>query len=316
VGIEGQPGSARPSGGIDLGGTRIKAGLVVDGQLEAERVVAVAARDPDAIVAQLASVIAELTSDPTIPVGLAAAGVIDARTSTVRESPNFPSWKDFSLGARLARASGHPVYLENDANAVILGEAIYGVARGASSVVGYTLGTGVGGGILLAGRLWRGERGMAGELGHVTVVPDGRPCNCGNRGCLERYAGQVGIAETLLALGPPLSRLTDPEPSDAARRLSELAGHGDPDAIAIFAEVGRFLGQAAAAVVLTLDVTTLVLAGGVAGAFDLIAPAMQAELERRTFRSMSDGVRILHGTLGAHAGIFGAAASTLAALPD
>jgi glucokinase len=296
--------------GVDLGGTRIKAGLVVDSRLTLERVVDVDAKTPADIVHQLTALVATLVpADDKAPIGLAAAGVLDAAAGLVRESPNFPAWRDFPLGRDLSIATGRTVVLENDANAVILGEARFGVARGARSVIGYTLGTGVGGGLVLDGRLYRGERGMAGELGHVTVEPEGRPCGCGNHGCLERYAGQVGLIETLAAL-PTLAHLVDGRsgsPADAPRRLAELAATA-PEARAVLASVGRYLGQAAAALVHALDVTTLVLAGGIAHSFELIAPAMEAELRARTFRSMSAGVRILKAELGASGGVLGAAA--------
>ncbi len=301
--------------GIDLGGTRIKAGLVVDGRLADERVVDVDGKDPAAVIAQLERLVRETeppAHDTPVPVGLAAAGVLDAVAGIVRESPNFPEWRDLFFGRELTHATGRVVTLENDANAVIFAEARFGVAKGAPAVIGYTLGTGVGGGLVLDGRLYRGERGMAGELGHVTVEPLGRPCGCGNRGCLERYAGQVGIIETLRET-PALSHLVDGSSgpvSDAPRRLADLAAH-DLMAKSVLDGVGRYLGQAAAALVHALDVTTIVLAGGIANSpntFALIAPAMDAELRRRTFRSMSEGVRILRAELGNAGGVLGAAA--------
>lgn len=301
--------------GIDLGATRIKAGVVSDGELVQEATVHVEGRDQAAVIETLAALIASIDpnsigTDSTSPVGIAAAGVIDQRSGIVRESPNFPSWRDFPLSAALAERTGRVVHLDNDANAVILGEATLGVARGVANVFGFTLGTGVGGGIVIEGRPYRGERGMAAELGHLTVVPDGRPCGCGNHGCLERYAGQTGIITTL-EQHAALAHLLQPDPSEAPRRLAELAAQGNSEALALFAEVGRYLGQAAAALVHTLDITTIVLAGGIAGAFPFIAPAMDAELRQRTFRSMSEGVRILNGTLGTRAGVLGAAALSM-----
>ncbi len=222
----------------------------------------------------------------------------------MRESPNFPGWRDFALVAELPARTGRAVLLDNDANAVILGEASFGVARGSDNVIGYTLGTGVGGGIVLGGKPYRGERGMAAELGHTTVEPRGRPCGCGNHGCLEQYAGtsrphhdpRATPAATWRRCWPtPTRRAPSSWPSSPtpATRTSQ----------ALFADVGRCLGQAAAAMVHTLDITTIVLAGGIAGAFRHIAPAMHDELVRRTFRSMSEGVRILEGSLGARAGV-------------
>lgn len=304
---------SEPVIGIDLGGTRVKAGLVLGDTLSEVLVERVGDKSQDAIVATLAALVSRLDPAGKAHVGLAAAGVLDAKAGLVRESPNFPLWRDFPLGTDLARVTGRDVLLENDANAVILGEARYGVAKGRRSVIGYTLGTGVGGGLVLEGQLYRGERGMAGELGHVTVEPEGRPCNCGNHGCLERYAGQGGLHQSALespVLAPHLEDMRD-----TPRRLLTFAT-GGPDiaqeltdaARAIFARAGRYLGQAAASLIHTLDVTTIVLAGGIAGAFPFLAPAMQAELVARTFRSMSRDVTILQGTLDTHAGLLGAAA--------
>ncbi|MCC6622289.1 MAG: ROK family protein [Deltaproteobacteria bacterium] len=295
--------------GIDVGGTRIKAGRVDEhGRVLAEAVVEVGdARSPDDIVKNLVDLIDQLEPGGKAPVGVAAAGVLDARQGLVRESPNFPSWRDFPLGARVAAETGRKVVLENDANAVVWGEAVAGAGRGFGTLVGYTLGTGIGGGIVLDHHLWRGVRGMAGELGHVTVVPDGRPCGCGNHGCLEQYAGSVGLVKTLAASTGPLAALAA-DPGHAAHHLAERAHAGDPEARAIFAQAGRYLGQAAAALVHTLDLTLIVLCGGVGeGAFDLIAPAMDQELVARTFRSMGAGVTIRKGELGPAAGIIGAA---------
>lgn len=298
--------------GVDLGGTRVKAGLVTGESLSDVVVERVSDKSPAGIVATLAALVTRLDPSGRAAVGLAAAGVLDVEAGLVRESPNFPEWKDFALGAELSAMTQRKVVLENDANAVILGEARHGAARGRRSVIGYTLGTGVGGGLVLDGRLYRGERGMAGELGHVTVEREGRPCNCGNRGCLERYAGQRGLHETALLdprLHPHLPSLEDPR--DTPRALMALSEREDEVGLAardVYASAGRYLGQAAAALVHTLDVTTIVLAGGIAKAFALIAPALEAELRARTFRSMADGVVILEGTLDTHAGLHGAAA--------
>ena len=294
--------------GVDVGGTRIKAGRVDSaGRVIARDVVAVGeGRGEGEIVARIAQAVERLDPGGALPVGLAAAGVIDVADGRVRESPNFPDWKDFDLAARVRRATGRAVALENDANAVIYGEAIAGAGRGARTLVGYTLGTGVGGGIVLEGKIWHGVRGMAGELGHVTVARDGRPCGCGNRGCLEQYAGQVGLRQTLRERGGAWARLADD--ADAPARLAAMAEAGDGDAAAIYAEVGAMLGLAAAALVHTLDVQVIILSGGIAAASGLFVPAMEAELRARTFRSMSEGVAIRVGLLGADAGIVGAAA--------
>lgn len=296
--------------GIDLGGTRIKAGIVDAGGAVLARAVEPVGPDKSgpAVVRRLAEVIAGLRAacaTPVAHVGLAAAGVVDRARGVVCESPNFPPWRDVALARDLRDATSLSVSLDNDANAVILGEAIAGAGRGVPSVVGFTLGTGVGGGIVLDGALWRGSRGMAGELGHITVIPDGRPCGCGNHGCLEQYAGTVGLRQSLRDAGGDLARLADAP--DAAEQMAALARAGDARVQAIFDIMGDCLGQAVATMVHALDVQCIVLAGGVARTAELFMPALLATFEARTFRSMSRGVRVAIGTLGEDAGVIGAA---------
>jgi glucokinase len=296
--------------GVDLGGTRLKAARVQgDDTVERRTVVAVGDRRSEAAVVALLAETAE-TLDPggNAPIGVAVAGVIEGATRTLRESPNFPLWKDFRLAERLEAATGRLVHLENDANAAIFGEAAAGAGHGAPSVIGLTLGTGVGGALVLDGDLWRGERGMAGELGHITIVPDGRPCGCGNRGCLERYAGALGIAETMRAhpAADAAWLVAAADRDGAVAWLARQADAGDARAAEVFGDVGRALGQALAGLVHALDVRRIVLTGGVSRAFSHFAPAMEAELTARTFRSMREGVGIIPGTLGDDAALIGA----------
>lgn len=317
--------NARSAIGIDIGGTRIKAGRVTftsqageagaaPGVDAAERA-AITAREllevgddrgEERIVARVCELLEALDPGGTLPVGVAAPGVFDIASGRIRESPNFPSWRDFALGARVSERTGRRIQLENDANAVIFGEAVAGAGRGVRDLVGYTLGTGVGGGIVLGGALWRGSRGMAGELGHVTVVPEGRPCGCGNRGCLEQYAGAVGIRASMRERGGELAALA--ESRSAPRALAERADAGDAGARAIYADVGAHLGVAIAALIHTLDVTLVLLCGGVAAAAPHYMPALEREVRARTFRTMSEGLRVRVGTLDTDAGVVGAAA--------
>lgn len=296
--------------GVDLGATRIKAGIVdAGGRICARAVEPVGPdRSGPAMVRRLAELISGLSLTSGLPVtavGLAAAGVLDRARGVICESPNFPAWRDLALGRELSGATSLKVSLDNDANAVIFGEATAGAGRGTRSLAGFTLGTGVGGAVVLDGALWRGSRGMAGELGHITVVPDGRPCGCGNRGCLEQYAGAVGLRQGLRDAGGELARLAGAD--DAPERMGELARAGDPRVLAIFERMGDCLGQATAAVVHALDVQLIILTGGLSATADLFMPALVATFHARTFRSMSAGVRVVLGTLGEDAGVIGAA---------
>ncbi len=298
--------------GIDLGGTRIKAGLVDPTGRILDRVVVDVGQQTsmEDITERLVRLVELLARDGTVGVGVAAAGVMDRRSGVIRESPNFPAWRDFDLAGRVAASSGLPVLLENDANAVVFGEAMGGAGRGVRDLVGLTLGTGVGGGLVLGGQLYRGARGMAGELGHVTVEPEGRPCACNNRGCLEQYVGQVGLRRTLAETGGSLASLADD--ADAPRKLAHAAQAGDERALAIWRQLGRYLGQAIATFVHVLDVQLILLCGGIAHSADLFLPALDDEFTQRTFTSMREGVVIRAGVLGEDAGIVGAAFSATA----
>jgi glucokinase len=291
--------------GIDLGGTRIKAGLVDAGGRVCERAVAPTSeeRTVDAVVAQIAAMVAEMLPRAT-SVGLAAAGVMERSTGLIRESPNFPTWCDVPLGELLGHRLGVPVTLDNDANAIVWGEACHGAGQGVSSLIGYALGTGVGGAVVLEGRLWRGVRGMAGELGHVVVVRDGQPCGCGGRGCLEQYAGAVGLWRQLNELG----YLQFGSGVDGIRLAGEAARGGDRRLRALFESLGRHLGVAIAGAIHTLDVQRVVLAGGLTGASDLFLQSTHESMRAHAFPSVVEGVEVVIGTLGDEAGVVGAAA--------
>ncbi len=296
--------------GLDIGGTRIKGGLVTAaGEVRARGLVAVGGeRGHTSVLDQAAALVEELRRGAEAPlqrVGLAVAGVLDRASGLVRESPNFPAWRDVALGRELEARIGLPVSLDNDANAVILGEALAGAGRGASSLFGLTLGTGVGGGIVLDGELWRGERGMAGELGHLIVDPAGPVCGCGGRGCLEQYAGSLGLRRRLEGRGGEHGALAGHP--DAPRLLAERAREGDAFACELWADAGRALGLAIAGLVHALDVQRVVLAGGLSGAADLFLPDLERTLEERMFSSMREGLEVVVGTLGEDAGVIGAA---------
>jgi len=296
--------------GVDIGGTRIKAGLIDDaGSVIARVSLTVGAdRGEEAVVARVAEIVRALAPGGAAAVGVAVAGVLDHASATVAESPNFPAWRDFALGRRLGERLGANVCLENDANAAIFGEALAGAGQGATHCVGLTLGTGVGGAIIIGGEIYRGERGMAGELGHLTVDPDGRPCNCGNHGCLERYAGAVGIVETMRAARPhdPEWQAAAADRDGAVAWLAERAAAGDATARDIFGGVGDALGLVLAGLLHVFDTRTFILCGGVSGAFEWFGPTLRQTLARRSFRSMQAGVTVVRGVLGDDAALVGA----------
>jgi glucokinase len=299
--------------GADLGGTNLRLGLVPpDGKAFQVRSLPVG---PDRSPGGVAELIRREAVDllrhcrqrdiPCPALCLAAPGTMDHGEGVVVFSPNFLGWSRVPLREMLGTSLGLPVLLENDANAAAWGEHWGGAGRGEGNLVMFTLGTGVGGGVVADGRLLRGSRGMAGELGHLSVVaPGGRPCGCGSRGCLERYASATAMvelaAESWEGPGPP--------PADA-REVHRLAREGNAACRRALVQAGRALGRAMAGLVNVLDPGLFVVGGGASGAWDLLAPRAEAEMRRRALggadRRPPPPVR--RASLGDLAGVVGAA---------
>jgi len=302
--------------GIDLGGTSLRVGAFdAQMQLLASRVMPTRVRSgPQAVVADMADAIASLLDETTActdAIGLGSPGPLNLTDGTLGQLPNFPGWDFFPLRSALEDLTGLPVVLEGDANAAALAEWKLGAGRneGVDSMAMLTLGTGVGSGIILAGRIWHGIVGMGGEAGHVSVNYDGPTCSCGGRGCLEYYASATGIERAARARK---------HSSVTARQLAELAHAGDQDARDIYAQVGVYLGRGLAGLVNTLDLPLYVIGGGVAAAWDLFAPEMFRTLRELSYvyrlqqptqltRREPNRPFITAATLGPDAGLLGAA---------
>jgi glucokinase len=310
--------SAQLTIGVDIGGTKVLAGVVTpDGQ-----VVATARRDTPAgdvtkTLQLIVEVIGELTKTHQVQaVGIGAAGWIDETRSLVRFAPNL-AWRDEPLRDRVAAEVGLPVVVENDANAAAWAEFRYGSAKDAvDSMALFTVGTGIGGGLVLRGEVWRGTHGMAAEMGHARVVPDGRLCGCGRLGCLEQYASGSALVR--------LARERAQADPDSAHRLLDLAGgraeaingplvtqaarDGDPVARAAFVEIGRWLGSGMADIVQLLDVEIVVVGGGVVEAGELLlAPARAAFVDQLAARGSLPVAPVVPAQMGNLAGVVGAA---------
>ncbi len=250
--------------GIDLGGTNLRvAGVAAGGDIvEIYRVQTLAREGTEPatgrIVAAIRCVSARISGSGGSVRGvvLGAPGIISSRAGTVVASPNLPGWNDVPLLDRVAEAIGLPVLLENDANAAAFGEYWRGAGSGCASMLLLTLDTGVGGGIVLGGELWRGADGMAGEIGHVTVEPGGRTCRCGNTGCLETYASATGIVDSY-------RELAGVEEAVTAEEVHRRAHEGDANARQAYREGGRALGLAFATLVNLLNPECIVIGGGV-----------------------------------------------------
>ena len=299
--------------GIDLGGTNIRAGLVLaDGQRVREA--RTSTQGPGGTVVERVVDLVRSLRDASrgqadvVAVGVGSAGVVDRSRGMVLSSVNIPGWTNIPLRDGIQEPLGLPVVLENDANAAALGEMWQGAGRAYRHFVLLTLGTGVGGGVILDGRIWHGVHGVGGEVGHVTVDPDGPRCNCGNRGCLEQYASATAVVRYVREAGSrgeatPLAQSQDL----TAEAVARAARQGDRVALGAFQQVGRALGIALAGLANILDPQAFILGGGLLGAWDLFIGPLEKELRWRAYPQVERPLTVCPATLGDDAGILGAA---------
>ncbi len=303
--------------GVDIGGTKVAAG-VVD---ESGGVLALVRRPtPGDDVSETEAVIAEVVTELTarydvVAVGIGAAGWIADDRATVLFSPHL-AWRNEPLRDALKGRIGLPVTVENDANAAAWAEYRYGSARGERVVVCVTLGTGIGGGLVVSGVLYRGAHGVSCEWGHMCVVPEGRRCACGNRGCWEMYASGSALARDareLAEVSPVaahrLLELVEGDPTALTGTDVTLAAReGDPAAVEIFTAMGRWLGRGIADLAAIIDPSVVVVGGGVSEAGDLLlTPARDSFLSTLTGRGFRPAAPIRLAALGPDAGLVGAA---------
>ena len=305
--------------GVDLGGTNVNSAVVDDGGRITHRAwqsisgSRTAADVIDRLVACVEMTMDSCGRDRVAGVGVGTPGLIPEGTGTVVYAPNVPEWVDLPLESILRERLGLPVTIENDANAAAIGEHWVGGAAGKSNVVCITLGTGVGGAIIMNDEVWRGSNGAGGEIGHMTVVENGRLCGCGAPGCLEAYASATAIAEQareLLRDGGKsvLTEMADGEPEriDAAM-VAEAAGRGDELAREVMHRSATLLGTAVSSLTNLLNPELFVIGGGVSNAGDLIFDPVRAEVARRAYKWSAGILGIVPAELGDDAGIIGAA---------
>ncbi len=309
--------------GVDLGGTNFTTGFGdAEGNLRFEEKHATRAQEgPEAVLERIASsvdALARRAGAGPAALGLGVPGLVDMASGETRFLPNMPTqWRNVPVSAILSRRLGVPVYVLNDARAATLGESMFGHGRDARTMVLFTLGTGVGGGIAIEGRLHLGPMGSAGEIGHICVEPEGPPCTCGSRGCLEVFASGPALAAEGLRLvrcgkaaglrvicGGDMSRIS-PE------TLGEAARAGDPEALEAIRRAGALLGLAASSVVLALHPDLIVLGGGVSALDSLIIDPMREAIEQRVRMFPVHDLRILRSRLGDRAGVFGGLAAAV-----
>ncbi|MEV0792282.1 ROK family glucokinase [Kribbella sp. NPDC050459] len=304
--------------GIDVGGTKIAAGVVDEtGAIIARTQRDTPADSTDATAAAICDAAAELIAAHAVEaVGIGAAGFVSSDRSTVLFAPNL-AWRDEPLGARVAAELNIPVVVENDANAAAWGEFAFGAAKDVEHMVCITVGTGIGGGVVVDGELLRGANGVAAELGHMRVVPGGHRCGCGSRGCLEQYAsgkalvreGRAQAESGSLAAVQMLSVCGITDPAElTGPMITDAAMQGDPCAVELLEDLGRWLGEGVASLATIFDPSLVVVGGGVSAAKDLIMKsAVQAFEKVLPAKANRPHAPFTLAELGNDAGLIGAA---------
>jgi len=291
--------------GVDLGGTNLRvAAIDSDGKiLWRESVTASFDFGPLHVVNSIVSIIEQVrervSGHELCGVGIGVPGFIDIDAGLVVGSANLPGFQGFPVRDEIQQRLGTPIILENDANAAALGEMWMGAGRNVKDLVLLTLGTGIGGGIVIDGKILHGAYGMAGEFGHMTVIPEGNPCGCGNRGCLEKHASASAIAAmaSMMHFGHDMT----------SEQVYELALQGNERAKMVFESMGRALGIAIANLIHIFNFPLYLISGGPLPAWNFFAPAMLAEVNSRSFVFSRTATRIEKALLGGDAGLYGAA---------
>ncbi len=304
--------------GVDLGGTYIKGGVVnLQGQiLRRESAQTLSREGPKRILAQIANLVEGLRrGDEVAGLGVGCPGLVEPTSGIVRDPPNLFGWREVNVKEELERKLALRVEVANDVNAAALGELHFGAGRGVKDFICITLGTGVGGGLVLAGKLFTGSKGGAGEIGHLPVNIFGPHCRCGNYGCLERYVGAEYIIERarngLKANPDSLLSPLDKEGRLTPKLIAEVALRGDKLAQEIFRETGEIIGAALSGVVNLLNPELVIVGGGVAQAGKLILEPIRRTLAERAMNKEIQKVEVIPALLGEDAGLIGAAALIL-----
>lgn len=281
--------------GVDLGGTAIKIGrFAPDGTcLESLSIPTPQPSTPQAVIAAITTEVKNLNREgKCVAIGLGTPGPADATGRIAKIAINLNNWRDVPLAEILETETGLPTIIANDANCAGLGEAWLGAGKNFRHLILLTLGTGVGGAIILDGKLFTGHYGAAAELGLITLNPDGPFCNSGNQGSLEQYISVQAIR-----------RDTGYEPA----QLGKMAENGDPQALSYWEKYGKFLGAGLASIIYVLTPEAIIIGGGVAASAKFFFPTTMAEIEGRVLSSSREGLQLLTAELGAQAGIVGAA---------
>jgi len=319
--------------GVDLGGTnlRVAAYTRASGLLDTIHLPTRLSAGKHAVVEDMCHAIRKLlgaysAQHELIGIGIGTPGPLELPAGRLHNPPNLPGWDGFELRAEIEACLDMPVTVESDANVAALAECVLGSGRtlGIDSLCMLTLGTGIGSGIILNGKVWHGTHGMAGEAGHTNIWPDGPACGCGSNGCLEMYASATAVRRIALesarsGKAPAIAALVSRKPDFTTRDLADLAENGSPDAQQVFDDVGRALGIGIGDLVNVLNLPLYVVGGGLANAWDLFSPAIFREVVHRSYvyrltepgsavlnGNINAGTRIIAAELGADSGLLGA----------
>ncbi|MCX6174218.1 MAG: ROK family protein [Ignavibacteriales bacterium] len=305
--------------GVDLGGTSIKIGLV-DSKGKIFKKVSLdscASNGPKAVIEQIVKGIRLITNkknDKILGIGIGAPGAVKLKKGTVENPPNFPNWGKVHLGNAIKEKFDCDIYVENDANAAAIGEMIYGAGEKFENFIMITLGTGVGGGIIINKKIYRGETGGAGEIGHVTIDYKGPQCKCGSFGCIESYIGNNYLIDRVKKQlqsrkDSLLIRLTNNDLNLLTPQLiHQAAEDGDDFARSIIVDCGLKLGYVLASIVNVLDISTIVIGGGVAGFGKLLFDTITYSIKERVIKPSKEQIVVKPAKLKNNAGIKGASA--------
>ncbi|WP_036222954.1 ROK family protein [Mesoaciditoga lauensis] len=295
--------------GIDLGGTNVAMAVVNEnGEILVRKTIETKVQEGfEKVVERISKAANEIISEVggVSKIGIGSPGSIDHKNGLVRFSPNFPGWINVPLSKEIEKRTGVGVTLENDANAFVMGEKWFGKGKGYTDIIGITLGTGVGGGVITGGMLLRGHKGIGAELGHVVVDPNGYPCGCGNHGCLETIASATGISRLAREWKEryPNSIISE----FTAKAVMDAARQGDPLGVKVLEIVSQALGIALGSLIHIFNPQLIVIGGGVSRAGDVLLSAVKKRTRENVMRSFWDTYEIVLSDLVDDAGIFGAA---------
>lgn len=305
--------------GVDLGGTAIKVGLVsMSGRIiKKAEIPSNADKGPDAVIKQIVKgikVVSKGYGEKVLGIGIGSPGSVNQEKGVVKNPPNLKGWHSVKLSSLVKDKIGKEVYVENDANAAAIGELIFGAGKKLDNFVMVTLGTGVGGGIVLNKEIYRGQYGAAGELGHITIDGNGAKCKCGSVGCIEAYIGNKYLVDRVTAM---LKSHTDSKlyimmkknkGSITPKMIHEAAKLKDEFSIAVIEDVGKKLGIALASVINLLDVPNVIIGGGVSGFGKMLFDSTEKTIKSRVMKPIRKTIRLFPAVLKNEAGIKGASA--------